>query len=262
MVYFLDGAKQGTSTEFGVFLDGIRQGTGGGAAPAWTPASITTLAWYDASDATTITETDGAVSQWDDKSGNARHVSQGTGANQPTWNLSDEFAFNGTTIYLQNTSPFMYANGALSIFMVATVPNIVDSFILNESNAASSSSTYSPILSVSASNGNNATISNDVGTQILSDVKDLGFNNTRVLIGQFDTGSQWTQSVGGVDQTPTAYTRTGGFAPTVFTIGALSTFNVTVGASDWDINEIVITGTLSGADRTLMESYLNTKWGL
>lgn len=49
----------------------------------WTPAEITTVAWYDANDATTITESGGAVSQWDDKSGNARHLTQATGSEQP-----------------------------------------------------------------------------------------------------------------------------------------------------------------------------------
>ena len=42
------------------------------------------LAWYDAQDLGTITEAAGKVSQWDDKSGNGYHVSQGAGANQPS----------------------------------------------------------------------------------------------------------------------------------------------------------------------------------
>lgn len=39
--------------------------------------------WLDASDASTITHSSGSVSQINDKSGNARHLTQGTGANQP-----------------------------------------------------------------------------------------------------------------------------------------------------------------------------------
>ena len=53
----------------------------GGAVP-WTPADITTAAWFDAADASTITESGGLVSQWDDKSGNGNHATQGAGANQ------------------------------------------------------------------------------------------------------------------------------------------------------------------------------------
>jgi hypothetical protein len=41
-------------------------------------------AWYKADDAATITSSAGAVSQWDDKSGNANHVTQATAGLKPT----------------------------------------------------------------------------------------------------------------------------------------------------------------------------------
>lgn len=53
--------------------------------PDFSPADLAGLAlWLDASDLSTITHSGGAVSQWDDKSGNARHVTQGTASAQPT----------------------------------------------------------------------------------------------------------------------------------------------------------------------------------
>ena len=59
--------------------------TSGGAVALWTPSQLSGLQlWLDASDTTTITESSGSVSQWDDKSGNENHVSQGTAVNQPT----------------------------------------------------------------------------------------------------------------------------------------------------------------------------------
>ena len=51
---------------------------------AWTPAQITTALWLDAADTSTITIATG-VSQWADKSGNGRHATQATSANQPTY---------------------------------------------------------------------------------------------------------------------------------------------------------------------------------
>lgn len=54
---------------------------------AFSPASIPNLAlWLDAADASTIT-LDGSnnVSEWRDKSGNARHVSQSTALNRPSY---------------------------------------------------------------------------------------------------------------------------------------------------------------------------------
>lgn len=66
----------------------------------WTPASITTGFWFDASDATTITTVGGKVSAWSDKSGNARDVSQSVDASRPTYaatgqNGLGEVQFNG-----------------------------------------------------------------------------------------------------------------------------------------------------------------------
>ena len=54
---------------------------------SFSPASIPNLAlWLDAADASTIT-VDGSnnVSEWRDKSGNARHLTQGTALNRPSY---------------------------------------------------------------------------------------------------------------------------------------------------------------------------------
>lgn len=58
--------------------------TSGGGTTSWTPDQLTLSMWLDADDATTITETSGAVSQWDDKTSNSFNVVQNTSANQPT----------------------------------------------------------------------------------------------------------------------------------------------------------------------------------
>lgn len=55
-------------------------------ASGFNPASISGLrAWWDASDSTTITLNATTVSQWMDKTGNAFALTQGTAANQPTY---------------------------------------------------------------------------------------------------------------------------------------------------------------------------------
>ena len=51
--------------------------------------------WLDASDTDTITSSGGAVSQWDDKSGNSNNATQGTGSAQPTTGASTQ---NGENI--------------------------------------------------------------------------------------------------------------------------------------------------------------------
>lgn len=48
------------------------------------PVTDNLLAWYDASDTETITESSGAVSDWNDKSGNGHHLAQTTAGKKPT----------------------------------------------------------------------------------------------------------------------------------------------------------------------------------
>jgi hypothetical protein len=48
----------------------------------WTPAVLRPAAWYDAADLSTISVSTG-VSEWRDKSGNARHMTQATSSIQP-----------------------------------------------------------------------------------------------------------------------------------------------------------------------------------
>ena len=55
----------------------------------WSPLQLgaNLSLWLDASDASTITLNGSTVSQWNDKSGNARHATQATAANQPGWGV-------------------------------------------------------------------------------------------------------------------------------------------------------------------------------
>ena len=79
----------------------------------WNPSMISTALWLDAADASTITESGGAVSQWDDKSGNGRHVTQGTPENRPTYNVTGlngkatvDWPTSINSAGLQNTSTY------------------------------------------------------------------------------------------------------------------------------------------------------------
>ena len=72
------------------------------------PKSISGLyAWYDAADASTITQATG-VSSWADKSGNGRTCSQATGANQPAYVLAGQ---NGKNVINFAQSFTMTTNG-------------------------------------------------------------------------------------------------------------------------------------------------------
>lgn len=71
----------------------------------WSPSQISTALWLDAADSSTITESGGAVSQWNDKSGNGRNAVQGTSSSRPTYTTN---ALNNKSVLtLDGTDDFM-----------------------------------------------------------------------------------------------------------------------------------------------------------
>lgn len=74
---------------------------------SWTVASVSGLqAWYRA-DSGDITQSGGFVSQWNDKSGNGRHLVQGTGANQPAYTSSAAAFGNQPVVDFDGSAHFM-----------------------------------------------------------------------------------------------------------------------------------------------------------
>ncbi len=76
--------------------------------------------WLDAADVATITESSGAVSQWDDKSGQGNHASQGMGSAQPqlvsdALNGRSGIRFDGTNVLDLSIGPNI---GGYSFLMV------------------------------------------------------------------------------------------------------------------------------------------------
>jgi hypothetical protein len=111
---------------------GLRSGSAGGGGESG-PDTFATIfgsdlhAWYDASDAASITEAAGAVSQWNDKSGNAFHLAQGTGAKQPAYSATGlgsaqpAITFDGSGDELQTTTDaftFPAATSEFAAFLV------------------------------------------------------------------------------------------------------------------------------------------------
>lgn len=95
-------------------------------AVGFTPADIPDLAlWLDASDTSTIIQTGGSVSQWNDKSVIAGNVTQATGVNQPTTgtqtiNGKNAISFDGAGDRLMLApASFNILNGDFVIFEVA-----------------------------------------------------------------------------------------------------------------------------------------------
>ncbi len=63
------------------------------------PANLSPAAWFRAGQGQTVTGS--GVSQWDDISGNGRHLKQGTDANRPALQADGTVLFNGTSHFLK-----------------------------------------------------------------------------------------------------------------------------------------------------------------
>ena len=116
---------------------------GGAAAPAWTPLDLgARLAiWHDAE---FVTLTSGAVSSWDDLSGNGRHATQTTAASRPTVDATGingrpALLFDGMNDYL-NSVIFRSGTASRSVFMVWMAETRLTSYAAYYSNGTSGSS--------------------------------------------------------------------------------------------------------------------------
>jgi len=86
----------------------------------WTPSNIITKLWFDAADVLTLNLDGTKVTQWDDKSGNNCHATQGTGSYQPTYDsVNSRIDFDGSNDILDVACNAIARNvGELNCFAV------------------------------------------------------------------------------------------------------------------------------------------------
>ncbi len=110
------------------------------ASAIFSPSDIANLAlWLDGADSSAITDVAGSVSQWDDKSGNNNHATQGTASLQPTTGTTaiggkNTIDFNND--YMDFTSAISRLNG-YTIFSVIKVNDTTSSAALVSGNIGS-----------------------------------------------------------------------------------------------------------------------------
>ena len=221
----------------------------------WTPALISTALWLDATDSSTITLNGSTVSEWRDKSGNSRHASQSTAANQPTYSAT---GFNS-----RPTIQFDGINDELNLVQFAQVSNQNIFAVVDTVNLGTD---YREFLGRTSGTANNLTIL--LGGASNSRRPCVYWNGDRALSAavqrkaiirwSFATGSPasaLTQVDGGPETTAT------------FTASELTNWNNICRSpfqqADVDVSEIVMTpSTVSTLNRQKLEGYLAHKWGL
>lgn len=225
---------------------------------AWTPAALgSALAlWLDASDASTITLNGSAVSQWNDKSGNNRHATQATAANQPTYTLNGlngkpVLTFDGVNDFFTMTSPVNESSVTLGFVSRLGSKNA------NEGSYLLGSSTPLGLVGYDDESRGMRLVSNSGGyfnsplpasVRLAASFDTIAISSNVATLYRSGTAIAGTVSLGANFQ-PTNIGTYGG--------GTLGRF--------WSgiMSEIIIcNSTLSTTDRQRLEGYLAWKWGL
>lgn len=128
-------------------IGNIVAGLSGAPKPPFAPTDLANLkAWYDASDTTTITVSGTAVTQWNDKSGNAYNLTQGTAAKRPqsgtrTQNGKNAIDFDGAGDFVAASTAanwtFLNNSGGSTFFIAWYTDTASDQRIFMDTNNTS-----------------------------------------------------------------------------------------------------------------------------
>jgi len=293
------GLTNGTAYTFRVAaVNGLGTGAYSTVSAAVTPSVPASIAglqlWLDASDSATLFDAttggslvaaDGGVARWQDKSGNGRHATQSTSGSRPLRKTAiqggkDVLRFDGTDDVIALESD-LALNAAQSLFVVFKPTSTITTssygqllsggtfsgagtgtsqFGLSLGSTSGSIQNERLLLFVVAEDGNgNAQVYGHGQTS--ADVSGC----TLVYYSFASTGNTFAGRVNGSASFATA-ADPGGFSsiqsrrPTVFRrVGSAPSSSFCAA----DVCEIIIyNSALSDADRSAIESYLMTKWGI
>ena len=237
--------------------------------PTFAPNGITgcTL-WYDAADASSITLNGSTVSKWNDKSGNANHLVQGTTSAQPTYGTYLSYPglyFNGANTQTLSTTYIQLGTGGRTTFIVFydvnTTPDIYGNpglMYMGGTAAAGSGWRQQHIATLNA-------LSIDAGAsvKIMTTSPSVTSMRTKRCIGAWGAPTSATMASCYVYGNGTQFTiqdgNSGGLTQAINTDGS----GTTVGSSTSVISEIIHYSTeLTTPQRQQVEGYLAWKWGL
>ena len=229
----------------------------------WTPAQISTALWLDAADAPTITLNATTVSQWNDKSGNGRNVSQANSSLQPLYTLG---GLNGLNIAdfdgandVLNGLPMsnFVTNNSYSAFVVGLARTIAT----NDGNGYSNEAFYGDAGGYISMYLRSSNLIGAYNWDGANKVATNAYTPNTVVIGysELSSGSIRIRTNGG-SETATVSSNTASLAGTI-QIGR--NFNSNTFCLDGKIAEVIFTNAaLSTTNRQLIEGYLAWKWGL
>jgi len=226
----------------------------------WSPAVLRPDFWFDAADASTVTTVSGNVSQWNDKSGNGRNMSEAT--NRPAYSIEQRNGLNTIT----------YGTGSTQSLTVTGL-----------------SIAYTEQSSFAAARPNGSDFNGRLWTQSDS-LDDWQTTNNYIPINKGQTGNQWGSNTGTLRSIYNIVEGDWAILSSHRNASQVQNFYKTVGASAFsqawagktferfgatanigglpfkyagEIGEIIVLNFYTETrDRQLVEGYLSWKWAL
>jgi len=252
--------------------------------PIFDPSSLTGLQlWLDASDSSTVSASGSPlkVSQWDDKSGNGRHATQGTAAAQPssgvdTQNALNVLTFDGNDNLLAGTASnwvFLHDGSVSTVWIVARAgnspnPAAIYGLATTQSAVGGTSRGFSmyyadafenDALAVVVANGSSGAV---YGTSGNNAFPAQTWKRLRSITDPDNTTASLRLSISVNNNLETRNNTNSNSVSSLdpaSTLAIGSTNNRLIGAI---AEVIIVNGTLAPQQITNVESYLSTKWGI
>jgi hypothetical protein len=241
------------------------------------PVTANLNRWYDASDLSSMTISNGNISQWNDKSGNGIHVSQGTGSRQPNILLNYVNGRHAVSFSDSTEDNLSSGNQPTSGSSSATIFFVGKSDMYTSDQTAVSWGTSNAVgagISLVFTGQNNSVRPNTFawgyagsldGNYIYSQSSHA---DKLVVLSSTFSGTSLTQQVyaerignDNPDNKTAAGSNVG--ANSEFFLGWLTNpWYATFGYNGIICEVIVYTGVMGSTDRTTMMNYLKKKWGL
>ena len=231
-----------------------------GISSSFQPTSISGLSlWLDAADSTTLTLSGSNVTQWRDKSGNGRDVSQNTVSFQPTYSNTRVNFVSTSSQRLETTTPIgitstftlfgvgLHTNSATNgrIFEIRGTPNIVGGMDFGSR-------------IVFAGNSTDTRFANSIGT---STAQSIGTVIRAASSAQYAFNGATLSTMGNPGTAAISPNRTVvGCACDPGTDGTGATYTAFLNGY---VNEVIVyNSNLSDSDRQQVEDYLSRKWNV
>lgn len=225
----------------------------------WTPDQTATRAWYDASDAATITASSGAVSEWRDKSPNGFHITQTDVAKRPTTgtrtiNSLGAMDFDGTE-FLHSSASVVTGNPDL---MIAAVRMLDTNVGTNDMITVLGNGTGGQTAAISGGSGG-------YSWRFFNGYQAYGAVNlgtSELQVGVRTTGSDYLASQMWRNGSQLAKTASSSDTNTPNIASGLFIGGGSGGFIDGALAEVIILQDASLETRQKVEGYLAHKWGL